>query len=168
VAVLPVGPFEREHAYFQQDRQLAVVSPTLAIFGTQLTVLEEIDRFLDGTAVDRLIAQSLGLLNTQQDSWFLVRSPVLRAEFARILQGLDPALGEIGSTEQLLFGIRYRREVELEFVTNAEPSQEKRLYLNASSKKMFRDEGDQAITTVRVVKIARDRFNKWLEQATGH
>lgn len=167
VVVLPVRPFDRERAYFQQDRLLAVLSPTLAIFGTKATVQEEIDRFLDRSAPDPKIAQSLGLLNSRYDSWYLVRSPMRRAEFARILNGLSPALSEFGNAEQLLFGIRYRKRVEFEFATIAAPSPERRLDLNGSSKEMFRDENGHAITTVQVVKIDRDRFDKWLVQATG-
>jgi len=167
MVVLLVRPFDRERAYFQQDRLLAIISPNLAIFGTLSSVRKEIDRFLDGNAADSLIVQRVSLLNSEDDSWYLVRSLVRRAEFVGVLTRLDPALSEIDTAEELLFGIRYRKQVEIEYVTNAVPNPERDLHLNAPARKMFRDESDQLRPAVCVVKVARRRFGEWVKQITG-
>jgi hypothetical protein len=84
-----VRPLERERSYFWQERILAIVGTDLAIFGTPNSVREEIDRLLDGAVADSLIARRLRELRHKNDSWYLVRSAVQRAEFAKLFRSLN-------------------------------------------------------------------------------
>jgi len=167
VAVLLVPPLRREGAYFQQERLLAIIGPHLAIFGTPSTVREEIDRFVNATEADRFVVQRVTLLNSEGDSWYLVRSPVRVAEFSRILTYLHSDLSEARSEGELLFGMRFRRQMEFRFVTNAVLNPKGKIDSHARVRGMFRDEDARSEPAVRVVKVARARFEKWLETVSG-
>ena len=133
VPICVVPPLGREISYFRQERLLAIFGSDLALFGTPDSIREEIDRLLDGTGVDTLIKQKAGLLNHNEDSWYLVHSPAQRASFARLLGTLDPKLGGM------------------------EPDRQE------GSKSMLERQGIETETVVKVVRIARSRFADWVE-----
>lgn len=164
IAILSVRPFERERAYIKQDRLLVTLGSGLAILGTPSTVREEIDRFLDGTEADSFIIQKVKLLNSANDDWYLFRSPARRAEFARVVMDLDPALSEVGDAEGLLFGLRFGKQVEVEYVTRADSSPGGSAELKLAAR-MFREDGDWSRPAMHVVRVGRARFDTWLRQA---
>ena len=163
VPVCVVPPVGRESSYFRQVRLLAILGSDLALFGTPDSVRVEIDRLLDGAAVDTLITQNVGLLNHSGDSWYLVRSPAQRASFAQLLGTLDSKLGDIGQANELFFGLRYGKRVELEYATasvlptRTEPDRQQ------GAKSMLGKDGTETEVVVRIVRIERSRFEKWLE-----
>ena len=168
VVVSVVRPLGRERSYFRQDRLFAVIDRNLAIFGTPLTVKEEIDRLLDGTGANHVIVQKVELLNAADDSWYLVRSPIRCAEFTDVLKKLDPGLSEAAGLDEMLFGIRYGKAVDFEFAAKTDViNQGESLGVQASVKRMFRVEGDRSIPAMREVKVGRGQFERWLKQVTG-
>ena len=158
-----VPPLGREISYFRQERLLAIFGSDLALFGTPDSIREEIDRLLDGTGVDTLIKQKAGLLNHNEDSWYLVHSPAQRASFARLLGTLDPKLGGMEQEHELFFSLRYGKQVEVEYATTSLLHTRTGPDRQEGSKSMLERQGIETETVVKVVRIARSRFGDWVE-----
>ena len=180
VQAIVVHPFERERSLLGCDRLFAIIDSRLAIFGTAASVEEEIDRYLTGTPPDASIVQTLSQLRKQNETWCLVSSLSLGAEIARVLRSLDPAFGEIDeSSDTLLFGITYGKQIEFEYEVNGAPPDDHGVLVSLSpTERAFNpsDGGELMLhsTTAaergfrRVVKVSRVRYDKWLANMTSH
>jgi len=167
VPICVVPPLGRESSYFQQDRLLAILGSDLALFGTPDSIRVEIDRLLDGAVVDTLITQKVGLLNRKVDSWYLVHSPSQSASFAELLGTLDSKLGYIVQANELLFGLRYGKRVEFEYATRSILPARAGSDRQQGAKSMLGKEGTETEAVVKIVRIERGRFGKWLELHKG-
>lgn len=179
VGVVVVHPFERERAFLHDDRLLVIIHSRLAIFGTPSSVQQEIDRYLSGTAADASIIQKLSQLRNENETWCLISSLLLDAEILQVLRNLDPSFGEIDkNSDTLLFGIRYGRQIEFEYVVIARPGPQAEPVSNPPAERMFNPaDGSLSLTSSgmapgngprRVVKISRVRYDKWLANLTPH
>jgi hypothetical protein len=180
VGVVIIHPFEREHAFLHADRWLAIIDSRLAIFGTKSSAQLEIDRYLNGTVADQSIVQKLSQLQNENETWCLISSLVLGAEIPRIMRNLDPAFGEINkNSDALLFGIRYGRQIEFEYVVDALSNPQADPVPSPSLERLFNpSNGGSSLTSHstmtsvrgfrRVVKISKVRYGRWLADLTPH
>ena len=178
VKVIVLRPFERERAFLMQDRWFATLDSRLSILGTISSAQEEIDRYLSGAAPDTSIVQRLSSLRSADDTWCFISSLELGAEIPRVLKDLDPALSDIDeASDTILFGIRYGRQIEFEYVVNAlrgtdpVPGRLVGSSFNSANRGLSsaRDsELSVGTGSRRVVKISRGRYDRWLEDLTAH
>lgn len=178
VGLIVVHPFERERATLRDDRLLAIINSRLAIFGTVLSVEEEIDRYLNSTQADATIMQSLSQLQNQYETWCLVSSLSFSGDILRVLTNLDPAFSQIDETsDAFLFGIRYGRKIEIEYVMNPRPVPQAVPVSSSPTEGMFgpADGGLSLASHSRMpsgtrglVRISKARYEKWLAGLTQH
>ena len=137
----------------------------------------EIDRYLSATSLDTSIMQTLSSLQSKDDTWCLISSLELGAEIPRILKDLDPALSDMDQARgTILFGIRYGRRIEFEYVVNtlagADPGPGRfpgKSFNPATRDLSFRPGSEISLHRTRhVVKISRARYEKWLDGLTAH
>jgi hypothetical protein len=115
--VLVQQPFERELGTFKDVRWLVVIDSKMALFGTRFSIQQELDRYLDGSAVDPLLMQKVSRLRPDDATWSVVLG-VFNAddELEQVFRSLDPALANlIHDRKPFQFGIRYGRKVEVEY-----------------------------------------------------
>jgi hypothetical protein len=178
VTLFLVHPFQREHAILNDDRLLAIVNSRLAIFGTTLSVKEEVDRFLNGTPADAAIMRELSQLLDQNETWCLISSLSLNSEIARVLKSLDPAFADIEAVgDGLLFGIKYGRKIEFEYVIRRQADPQATIAPSRPHPGMFTSGGNGLLLAPdlqlqqgnrHVVKISKGRYQKWLANLTQH
>jgi len=178
VRVLVVHPFQRERTFLNQDRWFAIIDSHLAIFGTVSSAQREIARFLAGATPDDLIVKRLSALRSADDTWCLVSSLAFGADISRVLKDLDPAFVNVDEmSDTILFGIKYGREVEFEYVVNALPEVDS--VMSPPARMSFKPPNSGFLFTrdsasrsgsgsPRVVKIPRARYDKWLAGLTQH
>jgi len=172
IAVLFVHSFERESAFFKDERLLAIIDSRVAVFGTIASVKQEIDRYLTGAAPDAFITQRLELLRGGDETWCLISPLKLGAEIAPILGKLDPVLGEIvkkGNNFQ--FGIRYGRRVEFEYAVDV-PVRPDAEDISSPQIEGFsftpRSATVPAVGFRGIVKTSRSKYDKWLSELSSH
>lgn len=178
VGLLIVHPFERERAILSQDRMLAIVNSSLVIFGTPSSVEEEIDRYLSRAAADASIMQKLNQLRNQDETWCLISPLPVDSQIPRVLWSLDPVFGEIdANSESLLFGIKYGRQIEFEYITNTRPVLQAvppsshsfdRMFSSAGSSLSLASNSSAQPGDRRVVKVSKARYERWLATLTQH
>jgi len=178
VKVVVLRPFERERSFLKQDRWFAILDSRLSILGTISSVQLEIDRYLSATSLDTSIMQTLSSLQSKDDTWCLISSLELGAEIPLILKDLDPALSDMDQARgTILFGIRYGRQIEFEYVINtlagADPGPGRlpgKSFNPATRDLSFRPGSEISLgtRTRHVVKISRARYEKWLDGLTAH
>ena len=178
VDLLVVHPLERERAILTDDRWFAIVNSRLAIFGTVLSVKEEIDRYLSRAAPDVSIVQKLNQLQNQNETWCLISSLSLEVGIPRVLRNLDSAFADIEpESDTLLFGMKYGRQIEFEYVIHPSPDPQAVLVPRRPNTRMVTSAGHELFLNPdsrvlpgnrRVVKISRARYEKWLANLTRH
>ncbi len=175
VHFIAVHPFDRERGVLDHDRWLAIIDSHLAIFGTMLSVQQEVDRLIDGSPADPVLLNRLRVLQNNDDTWCLLSSLALGAEIPRLLRKLDPAFAEINSdTNTLLYGIRFGRRVEFEYAIQGMPAgpikatstPPLRGFIESANTRYSPPEQGPALR--RVVRISRSRYEKWLSDLTPH
>lgn len=184
IRVVVVQPFVRERAFIRDDRLLAIIDSHLAMFGTTASVQQEIDRYLSGATADAGIMQELNSLRSRYETWCLISSLALGEDVSRILRSLDREFGEIDkNSDTLLFGIRYGRQIEFEYVVDAHPKpiagpgsgpgsgSPGEGFFEASSDGLGPASNSSATTfrgSRRILKISRTRYGNWLAGLTAH
>jgi len=179
ISLVVVHPFGQERAILRGDRLLAIVNSRLAIFGTPLSAEEEIDRYLNSAPADAEIVQRLSQLQGQNETWCLITSLPLNAEIPRVLSKLDPAFSEIeASSDTLLFGIKYGRQIEFEYVIDARAGSQAVPLLAGPTERLFGSAGDSLYSAShsttptpgarRLLKVSKLRYQKWLAGLTQH
>lgn len=179
LSVLVIQPFARERGEMDDVRWLAVLGTDLLLFGSIPSVAEELDRYLAHDTPDPALAGKLAHLRRDDETWTIIWRPVRNPEIRRVLAALDSRLGELSeSADSLLFGIRYRRQVEIEYEATTGP------HAPASSVSIpvqsFDEPGrgimllpslkvTDADKSVRgVVKLPTPQFSKWLEKVPSN
>jgi len=116
IPVLEIQPFARESADFHDDRWFAILDSNLVLFGSIGAVQQELNRYLDGSATDPVLTSKVARLRHDDETWCLLSSPSQYPEIERALDSLNPKLAKlVAGADAFQFGIRYRKEVELEY-----------------------------------------------------
>jgi hypothetical protein len=176
--VLVQHPFERELGTFKDVRWLAVIDSSVALFGTRLSVQQELERHLAGSPVDPSLLQKLARMRRDNATWSILEVFRRNDEIEHALGCLDPILAKLihdGNSFQL--GFRYGRKVEVEYVGTVSSSVSAPAISNSSMQ--FLTGGDRKGSSLLpviehlaedrafvsgVVKIAMTQYAAWLAQ----
>jgi hypothetical protein len=179
IPVLEIQPLARERAEFNEPRWLAIPDPGLLLFGSITSVQEELDRYLAGSSADPLLIRKLDRLGHDHETWCMLTATGRNTEVRAALASLDAKLADLaGNAEAFDFGIRYRKQVELEYeVTTAStgatwpiPGSVKHALVGPGKESSLLNSWG---TTGRVnivhgtIKIPLERFTAWLQNVTA-
>lgn len=171
-AVLIVPPLERERSEFKHLRWLAILNSEIAIFGTQDSVQQELDRKIANSLPDRSLMERLSRLGRRDDAWCLLPAPPVGGAIASALDKLDPRVAAVARDgRSMQYGVHFGRSVEITASSNIVPRESSNYateqadafstpthYLLANSPRG----GDGG--TIAVVKISRRRYHEWLDE----
>jgi hypothetical protein len=117
IPVLILQPLERNYAISRDVRWLTVIDSKIVVFGSIPAVQQELDRYLDATQPDPVLAWRLSRLRRDDQSWCVVTSFVRRIEVVqRSLASLDLRLADPEhEDEALVLGIHFGRDIEVEY-----------------------------------------------------
>jgi hypothetical protein len=175
--VLVQHPFERELGTFKDVRWLAVIDSKLALFGTSFSVQQELDRHLDGSAVDSSLMQRIARLRRDDATWSVVRTFNVDEEIEHALGSLDPMLANLihrGTSFQ--FGVRYRRKLEVEYEATVPSSASAQTISNSSMQSLVAanlkgssllphpDLTGELASVRGVVKVEMARYAAWVAE----
>ena len=175
--VLVQQPFERELGSFKDVRWLAVIDSRVALFGTRFSVQQELDRYLDRSAVDPLLMQKVSRLRPDDATWSVLGRFDVDDELERAFGSLDPVLANLlHDRNSFQFGVRYRRKVEVEYevtVPSGAPAQliskfstRSLVPVNSNGSSLLPRQGlaaDRA-SVHGVVKVTTTRYAAWLAE----
>jgi hypothetical protein len=176
--VLVQHPFERELGTFKDVRWLAVIDSSVALFGTRLSVQQELERHLAGSPVDPPLMQKLARLRRDDATWSIIEVFRCNDEIERALGSLDPILAKLlHDGNSFLLGIRYGRKVEVEYEGTVLSSVSAPAISNSSMQFLTgaNPKGSSLLPGIEhlaedrasvrgVVKVAMTRYAAWLEQ----
>ncbi len=169
-AILVVPPLARERSKFKQLRWLAILDSDIAIFGTPVSVQQELDRRIANSRPDSSLMARLSRLDGRDETWCLLPASSPRGLVESTLEKLDPKLGEVaGEGEPVQYGIHFGRQVEITASSNnvvrgSSKSENGQSSTHSTPANYFlagaHDGGDDR--KVAVVKISRRRYSEWL------
>jgi hypothetical protein len=175
--VLVQRPFERELGSFKDVRWLAVIDSKVALFGTRFSVQQELDRYLDGSAVDPLLMQKVSRLRRDDATWSVLGMFTVDDELEEAFGSLDPVLANLlHDRNSFQFGIRYGREVEVEYevtVPSGAPAQsisnfstQSLVPVNSKGSSLLprQDLAADGASVHGVVKVTTTRYAAWLAE----
>jgi hypothetical protein len=178
--VLVRPPFAREQSTMNENRWLVVLQPSVAIFGSEASVREEVDRSLAASVTDISLTRRLDRLNPRDETWCLIAAINDSAEIRHSLQAFDPSLpGLLHEGDAFQFGIQYGKHVAIEYeVTSASPASLS--FISDRLSKSFQggaaensDVGQHVRATEKdgsvrgVVKVPRSRYEAWLLEVSA-
>jgi hypothetical protein len=175
--VLVQHPFERELGTFKDVRWLAVIDSNVALFGTGVSVQQELERHLARSAVDPSLMQKLARLRRDDATWSVLGTFKFDDEIEHALGSLDPILANlVHAGTSFLFGVRYGKKIEVEYEGTVPSSESAHTFANSSIASLVAGnlKGSSLLphpdltaerASVRgVVKIAIDRYAAWLAE----
>jgi hypothetical protein len=116
IPVLAVEPFAREAGELIGVRWLAVVDSEVLLFGTIPRVQQELDRRLAGSPADPLLVNKVVRLRHDDETWCVLSPPFFKEQIRKALAAIDPTVADLAADgDAFQFGIRDRRQVELEY-----------------------------------------------------
>jgi hypothetical protein len=174
--VLVVQPFARERSEFNEVRWLTILDSSILLFGSIVSVQQELDRHLDQSPVDPHLLARLARLRRDDHSWNVLSLLTWTSHIRDALAAIDPKLAEVlKDGDTLQFGIHYGRQVEFEYeVTTA--SSHTALAMSASLTQSFAglekesalrpstDAISEGNTVHGVINLSMARYNAWLTQ----
>jgi hypothetical protein len=176
--VLVQHPFERELGTFKDVRWLAVIDSSVALFGTRLSVQQELERHLAGSPVDPSLMQKVARMRRDDATWSILEVFRRNDEIEHALGSLDPILAKLlhdGKSFQL--GIRYGRKVEVEYAGTVPSSVSAPAISNSSLQFLTGEDrkGSSLLPGIEhlaedrafvrgVVKIEMTRYAAWMAQ----
>ncbi len=172
VPILVVPPLARERSRFKQLRWLAILNSDIAIFGTPVSVRQELDRQIANSSPDPFLMERLSRLGRHDEIWCLLPAPSPGGIIEIALQKLDPALGAIaGEGRSIQYGIHFGSHVEITasvnnaapIVSNLEDDRPAAVSAPAHSFLAGSPGGGDDRTTA-VVKISRRHYDECLAQ----
>jgi hypothetical protein len=178
IPVLTIQPFAREQGEFNDVRWLAIPSSDVLLFGTIASVREELDRYVASSAVDAQLASKLTRMHRDDETWCVMSTPAKNSEIRQQLLGLDPTMAKlVEDAEEFQFGIRYHRQVEVEYEVTTASAATSHTVSNAlrqalagpqkgSSLLASGSRNDGVHTIHGVTKIPVTRFSSWLMNAS--
>jgi hypothetical protein len=176
IPVLVVQPFERERKYLKEVRWLALLDSHFAVFGTIDSVKQEVDRDLDGSSVDSSLTERLSRLNTKNGTWSIVADAKSVTIMTSTMDRLDSKLGRLASfCQSMQIGIQLNGRARLEYEFEVSGLQLERQkpaiapkapavglsFLNSPTESPATRTARAAIVR-GVLKISRDRYERWL------
>ena len=178
LSVLEVQPFAREQGEFHEVRWLAILDSDVLLFGTVASVQQEMDRYLSGSAADPLLARRLASMRPDDQTWCVLSvSPARNPEIWGALRAFDAKMAELAEhADAFQFGIRYGRQVELEYqaTTAAIRTISNSLFPSVTGSKPGTSllpgadiDGDPR-TERGVIKFSMGRYNAWLTEVSTH
>jgi len=121
VRIVNLKPFPREQGEMRDTRWLTVLDDNTAIFGTPITVMGALDRYVSSSPVDGPLAKRLQPLKPDVNCWSVLTMP--GAVLARHLRA--GVLDEAGVTllrgvSNVAVGIHYGSKQRVDFVLHAD------------------------------------------------
>jgi hypothetical protein len=175
--VLVQQPFERELGTFKDVRWLVVIDSKVALFGTIFSVQQELDRYLDGSAVDPLLMQKVSRLRPDDATWSVLGAFNSDDEQEQAFGLLDPALANlIHDRKPFQFGIRYGRKVEVEYEVTVPSGASAQSISNFSTQSLVAGNRNGSSPLPRpdltagrapvhgVVKVTTKQYEAWLDE----
>ncbi len=171
-AILVVPPLERERSRFKQLRWLAILNSDIAIFGTPVSVQQELDRRIANSRPDSSLMERLSRLDGRDETWCLLPASSPGGSVESSLEKLDPKLGAVaGEGGSMQYGIHFGRLVEITASSNdvvrlsSTPANDRSSTHSTASNYFlagFHDGGDDN-GKVAIVKISKRRYSEWLD-----
>ena len=173
--VLVVSPFERERGTFYDMRGLVVIDSEIILFGTLITVQQELDRHMDRSPSDSSIVERLSRMRGNDQTWCLLAASGHEDEIQNALRQFDPTVaGMVENGGAFQFGTRYGVHIEFEYEISAaslanaqDVSESLVISLGGAIPNSFsflRQPGIyKNVDVIRgVVKVSRKRYEAWL------
>jgi hypothetical protein len=169
-SILVVPPLARERDRFKQLRWLAILDSDIAIFGTQMSVQQELDRQITNSRPDPILMERLSRMGRHHETWCLLPASSRGGVVESALEMLDPKLGAIAREgRSMQYGIYFGSHVEITASSNdAAPGisnlENGRSTAHSAPAHSFlassHEGGDERKITV--VKISRRRYDECL------
>jgi hypothetical protein len=175
--VLVQPPFERELGTFKDVRWLAVVDSNLALFGTKVSVQQELDRYLARSIGDPSLMQKVARLRRDDATWSVLATFKCSDAIEHALGSLDPNLANLvhgGSPFQI--GVHYGKKVEIEYEVAVPSITSAPAISNSSAQSLVAgnrnglsllprlDLTEDRASAHGVVKIETNRYAAWLAE----
>jgi hypothetical protein len=172
IRLLVVQPFARERRDFNDVRWFVILDSNVLLFGTIASVQQELDRHLARSAPNPLLIGTLARIRHDDDTWCVVSGAAKNLEIRNAFIALDPRLAELANADAFQFGIRYRRQIELEYeVTTASASQNisdppiQSVARYGKKESLLSSVGN---TAYGVIKVSQAQYSAWLTQVSAH
>jgi hypothetical protein len=169
-SILVVPPLARERDRFKQVRWLAILNSDIAIFGTPMSVQQELDRQTANSRPDPILMERLSRLGRHDETWCLLPASSPGGVVESALEKLDPKLGAIARERgSMQYGIYFGSHVEITASSNdAAPGipnleNDRSTAYSAPTRSFLatsHDGGDEG--KIIVVKISRRRYDECL------
>ena len=118
-SILVVPPLARERTRFHQLRWLAILKSDIAIFGTPMSVQQELDRQIANSRPDPILLERLSRLGRNDETWCLLPAPSTGGVVESALEKLDPKLGAIAREgKSMQYGIHFGSHVQITASSN--------------------------------------------------
>ena len=170
-AILVVPPLARERSKLKQLRWLAILNSEIAIFGTPVSVQQELDRRIANSRPDSSLMERLSRLDGRDETWCLLPASSPGGLVESTLEKLDPRLGAVaGEGGTVQYGIHFGRQVEVTASSNnvvrvSSKIENDRSATHTTPANYFlagSPEGRDVDRKVATVKISKRRYSEWL------
>jgi len=177
--VLVVQPFARERREFNEIRWLAIPASGIVLFGSIVSVQQELDRYMARRETDPNLVARLARMRRDIDTWTVVSPLGWTAEIRSALASIEPRLADrLKDGDTLEFGIHFGREVEFEYeVTAASPAAAQTIsesltqsLAGLEEKAVFVLPAGTVVegnTAHGVGKVSKGRYNAWLAKVSA-
>jgi hypothetical protein len=175
--VLLQQPFERELGTFKDVRWLAVIDSNLALFGTKVSIQQELDRYLARSIADPSLMQKLARLRRDDATWSVLGVFKCSDEIKQALGSLDPNLANlVHDGNPLQLGVHYGKKVEIEYEVTIPSIVSAPAILNSSTQSLVMgnrngvsllprlDLAEDRASARGVVKVETARYAAWLAE----
>jgi hypothetical protein len=179
LSVLVVQPFARERGQFNEARWLAIPNPNVLLFGSIMTVRQELDRYLSHSVPDPDLLARLSRLRRDDEAWSVLSLPAWSPEIRDALAVIDPTLAEtLKDGDKLQLGIHYGRQVEFEYeVTTASTADARTIASSLTPSFAGPVEGSMSLLPAGAIidgnlvhgtiKVSMTRYNLWLAKISS-
>jgi hypothetical protein len=165
VRILVQQPFARELDTIKDVRWLAVLDSKVALFGTSMSVKDELGRYLDRTEADPSLAQKVSRLRADNATWSVLGAFDVDVELEHVFSSLDPVLANlIHDRKSFQFGVRYGRKVELEYDAIAPSTAPAQPISNFSGQSLLPRQDPAGVHGV--LKFNTAQYKAWLEECS--
>jgi hypothetical protein len=172
-AILVVPPLARERSRFKHLRWLAILNSDIAIFGTPVSVQQELDRKIANSGPDPILMERLSGLGHHDETWCLLPAPSPAGVIENVLEKLDPKLGAVAREGgSMQYGIHFGRRVEITATSNistrgssnSENDRQAAQFMPAHYFLAGSHSGGDDDGKIAVVKISHRRYDDWLDK----
>ena len=154
-----------------QLRWLAILNSEIAIFGTPVSVQQELDRRIANSRPDSSLMGRLSRLDGRDETWCLLPASSPGGLVESTLEKLDPRLGAVaGEGGTVEYRIHFGRQVEVTASSNnvvrvSSKIENDRSATHTTPANYFlagSPEGRDVDRKVATVKISKRRYSEWL------